>query len=113
MEDIRNYLEIIIITFNRCSLLEKTLDSLMKSPFSVCNITILNNASTDNTLDVCNNYMDKFLYLDIITHKFNIGGNANILRAVETSKGKYTWILADDDEYDFAGCNDVFKILVE
>jgi glycosyltransferase involved in cell wall biosynthesis len=112
MEDIRNYLEIIIITFNRCSFLEKTLNSLMKSPFVTCDITILNNASTDNTLDVCNNYMDKFPYLNIITHKFNIGGNANILRAVETSRGKYTWILADDDEYDFTDCDDIFKVII-
>jgi glycosyltransferase involved in cell wall biosynthesis len=112
MEDIRNYLEIIIITFNRCSYLEKTLISLIKSPFAVCNITILNNASTDGTLEMCNKYINKFLGLNVITHKFNIGGNANILRAVEISKGKYTWILADDDEYDFSECDDVFEMII-
>jgi glycosyltransferase involved in cell wall biosynthesis len=84
----------------------------MKSPFAVCNITILNNASTDNTLDMCKAYIDKFACLNIITHKFNIGGSANILRAVEISNGKYTWILADDDEYDFSECNDVFEIII-
>jgi glycosyltransferase involved in cell wall biosynthesis len=113
MENIRNYLAIIIITFNRCLLLEKTLNSLKNSPFAVCNVTILNNASTDNTLSIYNNYKDKFPHLNIITHKFNIGGNANILRAVEISNGKYTWILADDDEYDFNDCDDIFKIIIE
>jgi glycosyltransferase involved in cell wall biosynthesis len=113
MEDIRRHLEIIVITYNRSLFLDKTLNSLAKSPFATCNITILNNASTDNTLDVCNKYKNIFSCLNTITHKINIGGNANILRAVEISNGKYTWILADDDEYDFADCDDIFNVIVE
>ena len=112
MEDIKDYLEIVLITYNRATELKNTLDALCKSPFAVCRITILNNASTDNTLKVCNSYLDEFANLTIITHKVNIGGNANILRAVETSNGKYTWILADDDEYDFSDCDDLIEAII-
>jgi hypothetical protein len=61
---------------------------------------------------MCKKYTNTFFCLNIITNKFNIGGNANILRAVEVSNGKYTWILADDDEYDFSECNDVFEMII-
>jgi glycosyltransferase involved in cell wall biosynthesis len=113
MEDkkIEDYLEIILITYNRSVFLDNTLAALLKSPFITCNITVLNNHSTDNTLEICNKYLGKFFAFKIITNKINIGGNANILRAVEISSGKYTWILADDDEYDFSDCNDLLDII--
>jgi glycosyltransferase involved in cell wall biosynthesis len=112
MENIKDHLEIVIITYNRASLLQNTLNALFSSPFTMCHITILNNASTDNTLEICNTYLDKFHDLSIITNKINIGGNANILRAIEISNGKYTWVLCDDDEYDFSDCNDFIEAII-
>ncbi|GHV93955.1 hypothetical protein AGMMS50293_02750 [Spirochaetia bacterium] len=112
MANIKDYLEIVIITYNRSSFLDNTLKSLAKSIFSVCNITVLNNASTDDTQKICQNHKGNFENINIITNKFNIGGDANILRSVEVSNGIYTWILADDDEYDFSDCNDVVDMIV-
>jgi len=111
MESIRDHLEIFIVTYNRESYLQKTLDMLCESPFAICHITILNNASTDDTLKICNDYKNKFYNLSIITNKINIGANANMLRAIEISNGKYTWILADDDEYDFSNCDDFLEAI--
>lgn len=113
MEDIKDYLEIIIITYNRACLLQNTLIALYKSPFTMCHITVLNNASTDNTLETCNTFLDKFYNLSIITNKINIGANANILRAIEISNGKYTWVLCDDDEYDFTDCDDFIEAVIK
>ena len=112
MDDIRDHLEIIIITYNRAVLLHNTMDALLKSPFKMCHISVLNNASTDNTIEICNSYQNKFPNLTIITNKINIGGNANILRAIETSNGKYTWVLCDDDEYDFSYCDDLIEAII-
>lgn len=92
--------------------LDNTLKELSNSPFSNCNITILNNASVDNTLSVCNHYLGILPFFTILTNKINIGGDANILRAVETSNSEYTWILADDDEYDFSNCDDLINIIL-
>jgi hypothetical protein len=47
----------------------------------------------------------------VVRHKLNIGGSPNVLRAVETSQSTYTWILCDDDEYDFSDCEDVIKAI--
>jgi GT2 family glycosyltransferase len=113
MQNIKNYLEIVLITYNRAEYLRSTLLALAESPFSECHITILNNLSTDNTLEICNSFINRFSNLTIITNKVNIGGNANILRAVETSNGKYTWILCDDDEYDFSYCDDLIDAIID
>jgi len=99
-------LEIVLITYNRSEYLENTLSQVIKSPFAKCKITILDNCSTDNTSEVCKKYQKLFHNMKIIRHKHNIGGNANILRAAETSNSLYTWILADDDILDFSDCSD-------
>ncbi len=104
-------LEIVLITYNRSMDLENTLKQLINSPFSKCKISVLDNNSTDNTTEICDKYEKLFHKLDIIKHSRNIGGNANILRAVETSNSKYTWIMGDDDNYDFSEISDIIDAI--
>lgn len=102
-------LEIILITYNRAKDLENTLNDLLKSPFSKCKITILDNCSEDKTPEICAKYEKLFPNLLSVRHEKNIGGNANILRAAETSKSIYTWIVCDDDSFDFSDCSDIIE----
>nr|MDQ3604423.1 hypothetical protein [Actinomycetota bacterium] len=41
----------------------------------------------------------------------NIGANPNYLRAVELSRAPYTWVVADDDDFDFSDCDDVIAAI--
>lgn len=111
-EMLSNKLEIFIITFNRASLLLNTLEQLKNSPFSFCKITILDNCSTDNTLAIAKSKKAEFINLCVITNKLNIGGDANVIRAIELSNGIYTWVLCDDDNYDFSDCSDVIDAIL-
>lgn len=116
MKPFKDLLSIVIITYNRSSLLERTLtEILLNSPFSECEITVLNNCSTDNTLEVCEKFQNEVLnrQLSIVTNRFNIGGSANILRATEYGSKKYLWILADDDKYDFSKVDDILAVMNE
>lgn len=106
-----NKLELIIITFNRSKYLDNTLKQLFNSRFRLYNITVLNNKSTDNTIDICNKYELNYPNFRIITNKVNIGLSANIIKAVETSSSVYTWIICDDDEFDFSNVDDVFEVI--
>jgi len=106
---IEEKIEIVLITFNRYKYLDKTLSQLLESPFVNCKITILDNCSTDKTPEICYKYKNLFPNIIINRHKNNIGGNPNILRAVETSNSLYTWILCDDDDYDFSDCDDLLE----
>lgn len=106
-------LEIIVITYNRAELLGTTLDRLAASPFSTCRITVLNNASTDHTQQVVWQKQSLFTNLRLVSNVVNIGGDANILRAVELATAPYLWILADDDSYDFTDVSDVQQVLAQ
>jgi len=106
---IEDKLEIVLITYNRYKDLDNTLKQFLYSPFSKCKITILDNCSDDKTPEINAKYQKLFPNMNIIRHVKNIGGNPNILRAVETSRSLYTWVICDDDNYDFSDCSDVIN----
>jgi glycosyltransferase involved in cell wall biosynthesis len=106
-------LEILLITFNRAAELDRTLAALHSSPFAGCRVSVLDNASTDATPEVCTRWAERFEDLRVVRHPRNVGGGPNYLRAVELSRARYTWVLADDDLLDFSRCEDVIAAIDE
>lgn len=104
-------LEIVIPTFNRANYLDYTLNSLLNSPLKNCKITIRDNASHDNTPEVCANYQKLFNNLHIIRNEKNIGGNANILRSYENATYPYVWVLGDNDKLNFDHCEELIDAI--
>ncbi len=89
----------VIITYNRAGPLKRTLEAFHQSALSHLTFYVLDNASTDNTREVVENFQKKWPTLQYIRHAYNIGGNGNILRAVEYGVGAYLWIIGDDDAW--------------
>lgn len=104
-------LAIFIITYNRAHLLKETLLSLSNSKFAECEVVVLDNCSNDETLDVCNSFFKELPLLKIDRSNLNIGAGANVMRAFSISQKPYTWVLCDDDIYDFAKIDDVIEII--
>ncbi|MCF0244074.1 MAG: glycosyltransferase family 2 protein [Bacteroidaceae bacterium] len=105
-------LAIFLITYNRKHYLKRTLDQFFseESPVKEYAITILDNASTDGTYELIEEYCAKYPNLTHVRHGVNIGGNANICRAYEMGAAcgkEYVWVIADDDKYDFTHWNQV------
>lgn len=103
---IEDKVEIVIPTYNRDKYLDNTLNSLLNSPFKNCKITIRDNASPDNTPEICEKYSSLFNNIHIIRNEKNIGGNANVLRSYEQANYPYVWVLADNDMLNFDKCHD-------
>lgn len=103
MFDLKNNLEIIIITYNRCKKLSKLSSDIfaIDSPIRDCSITYIDNHSTDDTKKYLNELSIKHKNINYIRNKYNIGGSANVVKAIEITSKKYFWILCDDDRLDF------------
>ena len=101
--NLKDYLEIIIVTYNRKTYLQNTFNQIFakSSPIKDLSITILNNLSTDGTFELIERYRKLHPNIKHIENRRNIGGNANIAKAFEIAKAKYVWVLCDDDQYNF------------
>lgn len=92
-------LTIAIPTFNRPAPLLRTIATLLPQLRPETELVVLDNCSepsVEATLAPLR-AAHPGAPLQVMRHRFNIGGNANILRCLETGAGEWVWILGDDD----------------
>ncbi len=106
-------LQIFLITYNRADKLEKTLLRLAESPFAPCFASILDNASTDRTPEVCEQFKTSFTNLKLLRREKNIGGCANFMEAFSAPCKGYKWILCDDDYFDLTVAEELIGLIEE
>ena len=94
-------LSICIPTYNRAEFLRECLNSFVDSARGFeekIEIIISDNASTDNTPQVVEEFMPSGLELKYRRNHENIGANRNIIAVAEAASGKYVWLFGDDDK---------------
>lgn len=89
--------EPVIITYNRAAELNKTLAAFASLKDRGLSLHVLDNCSTDQTADVVANWQKDWSGLHYHRNVHNIGGNANMLRALEITDSFYAWVIGDDD----------------
>ena len=108
---IEDKIEILIPTYNRAQLLDNTLNSLLNSPFKDCKIIVRDDASVDETPEICEKYSKLFKNMKIIRNIKNRGLNANTLSSYAEATLPYVWILADNDFLNFDDCDDFIEAI--
>lgn len=106
-------LEPVLITYNRSEDLQRTLEAFVNAGLTGIKLHILDNASTDNTQEIVSIAQDRWPNLTYHRNQYNIGGNANILRAVEVTSSEYSWILGDDDAWHLDDISELCTVLNE
>ena len=91
-------LSICIPTYNRASLLNECLLAIYNTKcnfldFEVC---VSDNASTDDTFSIVDSFK-KYKNFSYERNDTNLGIPLNFLKVVSIAKGKYVWLLGDDD----------------
>lgn len=71
--------QVIIVTYNQCELLKKCLDSILNNEFRPELITVIDDASTDDTRDLLSDYKTEFgEIIQLHFNKINLGVFENI-----------------------------------
>jgi glycosyltransferase involved in cell wall biosynthesis len=86
---------IIIPTFNREKELERALNSVFSQTYTNWEICIVDNNSSDNSIQLINNYNNPRIKLYTINNKGVIGASRNL--GIQKAKGKYLAFLDSDD----------------
>jgi glycosyltransferase involved in cell wall biosynthesis len=90
---------ICIPTFNAAATLRETLDSLVRQTYRNITFVIADNASTDDTIAIAQQYSRILPSLEIARNEKNIG-EATFTRCIELGRGDYTAIYHADDVYE-------------
>lgn len=84
----------IITTHNRLSLLKRAIDSVYAQTYSNIELIVVDDASTDGTLEYCKNLPLQYIYIPKEESK---GGNYARNQGIRAAKGEYVAFLDDDD----------------
>jgi glycosyltransferase involved in cell wall biosynthesis len=89
-----------IPTYNRASLLKRTLESVLNQDYENLEVVVSDNASTDETESVCRYYSNRDARLKYIQQSTNRGATANFTEVLENASGQFFMWLGDDDWID-------------
>ena len=106
-------LTIAVPTYNGAKTIRNMLDILLPQVDNRVEIIICDNASTDDTGDIIEEYVQKYPFIQNIRNEKNIGPDSNFLLCMTMAKGKYTLLLSDDDILVENSLKDILDFLEE
>lgn len=86
--------------YNARRFIREAIDSLLQQTFADFELIISDNASTDETGDICLEYAKRDSRIRYIRQTTNIGAANNFLFVVQQATGKYFMWAATDDRWD-------------
>ncbi len=86
---------IVLPTYNRPYYLKKTIQTILNQDYPYFELLILDDASTDNTQEVVEAIQDK--RISYVRNKKNLGYGQNLRNGFKFAKGKYIFLISDDD----------------
>ena len=83
--------------FNGGKYLEQAINSILAQTFADFELIIVDNASIDNTQEICSRYAARDTRIHYCRNEMNLGLTRNFNRAFELSTGKYFAYMSHDD----------------
>ncbi len=101
-----------IPTYNRASMLARSIESALKQDYPAIEIIISDNASTDHTMQVLQQYAGRYPLMKIISQPKNLGATANFAAVLKEASGEYFMWLGDDDWIDASYVSHCMSLLI-
>lgn len=107
-----NLISIIIPVYNVESYLKKCLDSIINQTYKNIEIIIVNDGSTDKSLQICKEYRENDSRIKLISHS-NIGISQSRNIGIQNANGKYLMFVDSDDWIDYETCQNAIQKIEE
>lgn len=83
--------------YNGEDTIAETLQSLVDECDGFSEIVVVDNCSTDNTKTIVKSFVEKYKVIRYVKNEKNLGYDRNFNNCMRFSKGKYVWLVGDDD----------------
>lgn len=101
---------IIVPVYNAGKFLGKTIESVISQSFSDWQLILVNDGSTDNSLEICQEYSVQEPRILVLSQR-NLGVSAARNAGTDAAQGKYILFLDSDDEYQPGALNAVANLI--
>ena len=99
--DIKPAVSIIVPAYNHSDYLTKRLDSIFNQTYRDFEVILLDDASSDNTAEILQQYANEKPYVTVMINKTNSGTTfAQWIKGMELARADILWIAEDDDFCD-------------
>ena len=93
-------ISIIVPVYNGESYIKKCLDSLVNQTLNEIEIIIINDGSTDKTINILNEYKEKYQDKIIVINQENMGISMSRNKGLSIARGEYIGFVDSDDHVD-------------
>ena len=100
-----------IPTYNRAAMLRRSIESALCQDYPMIEVIISDNASTDDTQEVCQEFSKKDDRVKYVTQSSNMGATANFADVLKRASGEYFMWLGDDDWIDVSYVSHCLSLL--
>jgi glycosyltransferase involved in cell wall biosynthesis len=91
------FVSICLPNYNKGEYISETIQSILDQTYKNFELIIVDNASTDNSMEVINSFSDK--RMEVYRNDTNIGSVENVNKCIEYAKGDYFALFHSDDLY--------------
>lgn len=112
----KQLLSLCIPTYNRAPFLDTLLGRIARQTGELVNsenleLIVSDNCSDDNTPEVVRKHIQNGLPINYLRNDSNLGMDGNFVQCFRKSKGKYIWLLGDDDFLKEGALNKILQSL--
>lgn len=90
-------ISVALCTYNGEKFLQEQMDSILAQTYKNLEIVVVDDGSTDKTIDIINAYTDKDNRIKLFRNEANLGFNKNFEKAISLTSGEYVAISDQDD----------------
>jgi glycosyltransferase involved in cell wall biosynthesis len=91
-------LSVMVPNYNHAKYLPTCLKAILAQSLRPLEIIVLDDASTDNSLEVIRHFVAEHPIIRLVQNEKNLGVMPNLNKGVELSRGEYVYIASADDE---------------
>jgi len=88
---------VVTATYNRADLLPETMDSILAQDYPNLEYIVLDDGSSDNTIEVMKPYLEKYPHIIRFESHANMGEARTVNKAWEMANGDYFMVVSSDD----------------
>ena len=106
------WLSVVVSIYNKQDIITTTIDSIINSSiFDFIEVILVDDCSKDNSLQIANEYANKYKNIRVITHSTNQSIFMTRKHGVEQAQGYYLHFMDGDDTVDKYFYEELFKLV--